>query len=262
MTFHFDAIGEFRSAARHPYEAARQAVLSRGEGGVVELFEGRDLELGLRDLEGFSRIWLLYVFHHNPSWKPVVRPPRGSRKVGVFASRAPYRPNPIGLSCVELLSVRGRRIEVGPSDLLDGTPILDIKPYLPYADSFPDATLGWIEEDDADTWQVDIPDEIAVQLAWLESRGAGALTAFLEQQLSEAPLDHRRKRVRPLEHGTWEIAYRTWRAAFSVDEPARMLRIVALRSGYTAEELSAVEDPHADKALHRDFIQWRESSGA
>ena len=261
MTFQFDAIGIFRSAARHPYEAARQAVLSKGEGGAVELLEGRDFELGLRDLEGFSRIWLVYVFHHNAAWKPVVRPPRGSRKVGVFASRAPYRPNPIGLSCVELFSVRGRRIEVGPSDLLDGTPILDIKPYLPYADSFPDATQGWIEESDADAWQVDIPADIGVQLAWLEARGAGALLAFFEQQLSEAPLDHRRKRVRRLEGGVWEIAYRTWRAEFSVDEAARILRIVALRSGYTAEERSALEDPHGDKALHRDFIRWRESSG-
>lgn len=101
----------------------------------------------LRGIEGFSHLWLIWVFDRaaRPDWSPTVRPPRlgGNRRVGVFATRSPFRPNPVGLSSVELERVEGDVLHVRGADLADGTPILDIKPYLPYTDAHPDALGGF-----------------------------------------------------------------------------------------------------------------------
>ena len=102
-----------------------------------------------RDLAGFERIWLLFVFHRSEGWKAEVKPPRGGGKRSVLATRSPHRPNAIGLSAVELLSIDAHALRVRGMDLLDGTPILDIKPYVPYADAFPGARAGWIDAIDA-----------------------------------------------------------------------------------------------------------------
>lgn len=99
-----------------------------------------------KDLASFDRIWLVSWMHLNgPRHKPLVRPPRGGPKRGVLATRAPHRPNPIALSCVELLRVEGRVLDVRGLDLIDGTPILDIKPYIAEFDAFPDASRGWLD---------------------------------------------------------------------------------------------------------------------
>lgn len=108
----------------------------------------------LREIEGFSHLWLLFDFSlaHRNAWSPTVRPPRlgGNTRVGVFASRSPFRPNPIGLSCVRLVRVEKREKDgcvliVSGADLLDGTPIFDIKPYLPFADCIEDAAGGYAD---------------------------------------------------------------------------------------------------------------------
>ncbi len=105
------------------------------------------LSLAIRDLEHFSHIWIIYWLHLNQGWNPLVRPPgRGAQKRGVLATRAPHRPNPIGLSAVRLLAIEQNRLTIDAGDLLDGTPVLDIKPYLPYADQIEDANSGWLEE--------------------------------------------------------------------------------------------------------------------
>lgn len=120
----------------------------------------------LRGLEGFSYIWLLWVFSEaaREGWSPTVRPPRlgGNTRVGVFASRSPFRPNPIGLSLVRLEAVAqrpglGTVLEVSGADLMDGTPILDIKPYVPYADSRPDALGGFAQAAPEPRLAVDCP---------------------------------------------------------------------------------------------------------
>ena len=124
----------------------------------------------VRGLDRFSHIWLLWCFSENLGAAPhaTVRPPRlgGNERVGVFASRSPFRPNPIGLSCVELLSVEilpetGPVLTVCGADLLDGTPILDIKPYLRYADSVPEASGGYSEKYGDHLLDVQIPEQIA-----------------------------------------------------------------------------------------------------
>ncbi len=122
----------------------------------------------LRGLDGFSHIWLIWQFSEGvrDSWSPTVRPPRlgGNTRMGVFATRAPFRPNPIGLSCVRLERVElhtpdGPVLHVSGADLMDGTPIYDIKPYLPYADSHPEATEGFARPVRDAALTVDIPPE-------------------------------------------------------------------------------------------------------
>lgn len=123
----------------------------------------------LRGLEGFSHIWLIWQFSQavRDGWSPTVRPPRlgGNTRMGVFATRSPFRPNPIGLSSVKLLGVEhhpeyGHILRVAGADLMDGTPIFDIKPYLPYADSHPEASGGFAGHDGGKVLEVDFPPEL------------------------------------------------------------------------------------------------------
>lgn len=141
-------IGHFCCRQSEKYMAPKQPGMGLETGQII-LNPGSNYEQALEDLEGFSRIWVIFLFHRNSSWKPKVLTPRGGSKRGVFSTRSPHRPNPIGLSCVELLKIEGRSLYVNNNDLLDGTPILDIKPYLPYADAFPDSLTGWITEESA-----------------------------------------------------------------------------------------------------------------
>ena len=135
---------------------------------IVFTPEYRNAE-ALREIDGFSHLWLLFDFSlaHKEAWSATVRPPRlgGNKRVGVFASRSPYRPNPIGLSCVKLVKVEHTETEgavllVSGADLLDGTPIVDIKPYLPFADCIPDATAGYAGEHETDSVEVVFPQEL------------------------------------------------------------------------------------------------------
>jgi tRNA (adenine37-N6)-methyltransferase len=248
-----EPIGVFRCDEKYPYDAARQGQVAGGNRGRVELFSCRNFEQALRDLEGFSHLWLIFQFHANENWKPLVHPPRADRKVGVFASRAPYRPNAIGLSCVRLLSVDGLRVEVEAHDLLDGTPILDIKPYLPYADSFPEARCGWLDEIDSRVWNLTFSRLARRQLDWLQAHGVDCLEGFLRRQLSEQPFDARRKRLRLLGKDSWEIAYRTWRVAYRAWEEEERIMVDGVSTGYSKEELTHSDDPHEDKEVHRLF---------
>lgn len=116
----------------------------------IELFEDVVPEIALKDMMGFSRIWVLAWLHLNKHWNPTVTPPRGPKvKRGTLATRAPHRPNPIGLSAPELVSIEGNVITVRGIDLLNGTPIIDIKPYVTYCDAFPGAKSGYVDILDA-----------------------------------------------------------------------------------------------------------------
>lgn len=150
--FHFKAIGFVRSPFKDKFGIPRQPGLALSAKGVIKIDPAPDLKTALRSLEEFSHLWIVFVFHDHGGrkWKPSIRPPRlgGSRKVGVLASRSPHRPNPIGISAVRLErvdfdAVGGPELHVAGIDLLDGTPVLDIKPYIAYADSIPLANAGW-----------------------------------------------------------------------------------------------------------------------
>lgn len=142
------------------------------EGRIVfeEEYRNPDAVRGLKD---YSYIWLLWQFSENvrDTWSPTVRPPKlgGNTRMGVFATRSPFRPNPIGLSCVKLTSVSlcencGPVLYVRGADLMNGTPIYDIKPYLPYTDSHPEASAGFTDGLSEKTFQVRIPDELEKKL--------------------------------------------------------------------------------------------------
>ena len=138
-------IGRVRSPWPEKFGVPRQSGLTRDVEGQIEL--DRDLipTEALRGLEGVSHVWILSWFHQCTTWRPTVRPPRlgGAARLGVFATRAPHRPNPIGLSLVRLLAVEDRTLRVADLDLLDGTPVLDIKPHLPWAEQPADARCDW-----------------------------------------------------------------------------------------------------------------------
>lgn len=121
-----------------------QHIYAEGVEGVVEIFP--EFSEGISDLDGFERIWLIYLFDRASVPRLKVIPFRDTVLRGVFATRAPSRPNPIGLSAVRLIAVEGASIQVADVDMLDGTPLLDIKPYIPQADSFPGSRAGWFDE--------------------------------------------------------------------------------------------------------------------
>ncbi len=153
-TFTYTPIGVARSPYLRRIDAPHQATVVEGTEtgnasvGRVELDPALPVE-AFRDLEGFERIWLIYAFHLSEGWSARVRPPRRAGRRSVLATRAPHRPNAIGLSAVELLGIEGHTLHVRGLDLLDGTPILDLKPYVPYADAFPQSRAGWIDAVDA-----------------------------------------------------------------------------------------------------------------
>lgn len=135
-------IGVVRSPWKMRPEAPRQGAVDPTAQAVIVLRDG--MQNALADLAGFSHLWVLAWFHHSRGWNQQVVPPRDTAKRGVFATRSPDRPNAIGLTCACIVRVHGVRIWVRGHDLLDGTPVLDLKPYIPDYDSFPAATRGWL----------------------------------------------------------------------------------------------------------------------
>lgn len=166
----------------------------------------------LRGMEGYSHLWLIWLFSENAEaeWSPTVRPPRlgGNVRMGVFATRSPFRPNPIGLSCVELDHVEdgeeGPVIYVKGADLMDGTPILDIKPYVPYADSHPEASSGFAGDVFDHSMKVEIADEILERIP-VEKR-----EAVLEMLAQDPRPGYQRdqKRIYGMEYGDMSIRFR------------------------------------------------------
>ena len=179
----------------------------------------------VRGLEAFSHIWLIWVFSRSAreGWSPTVRPPRlgGNVRMGVFATRSPFRPNPIGLSCVRLLEVvpntpRGPVLRVAGADLLDGTPILDIKPYVPYADSHPEALGGFASVPKTASLAVEIPP------ALLEKIPAGKRAALLGvlAQDPRPPYQDDPERVYGMAFGGLEIRFQVREDKLTVCEVA------------------------------------------
>jgi tRNA-Thr(GGU) m(6)t(6)A37 methyltransferase TsaA len=152
--FHFNPIGIIRSCFTEKFGIPRQPRLAAAARATLEILPPYDRDEAFTGLEAFSHLWLVFVFHGIPQgrWRPTVRPPRlgGNQRIGVFATRSGFRPNPIGISNVALEGVRRHRgkfcLELSGIDLLDRTPVLDIKPYLPYTDSIAGAKGGFAAE--------------------------------------------------------------------------------------------------------------------
>ena len=153
QTWTFHAIGRIHSPLKEKFGLPRQSGLVPELRGRIEILPPYDRDEAFKELSGYSHIWVVSVFHLavREQWQPTVRPPRlgGNERVGVFASRAPYRPNPIGLSLCSLLGIEreaGRLyLHIGACDMVDGTPVLDIKPYLPGSDAVAHARAGFVD---------------------------------------------------------------------------------------------------------------------
>lgn len=151
--FVFNQIGIIRSPYKEKFAIPRQPGLIEDGGGELQLLPPYNQAESVRGLEAFSHIWVLFIFHQTMEggWRPTVRPPRlgGNARTGVFATRSTFRPNPVGMSLVELKGIRVKgdaiTLELGSLDLVDGTPVVDIKPYLPFAESHPQARAGFAQ---------------------------------------------------------------------------------------------------------------------
>ena len=151
------AIGTVKSCSRDKFGAPRQPGLSPSSTAQIVLDKQWQPESALQGLEGFSHLWVLFQFHHNKQtrYHAKVHPPRlGGKPIGVFATRSPHRPNSIGMSVVKIEKIENGIITVSGIDLVDGTPVLDIKPYLPEIESIPTAKSGWTSDKIAKSWVI------------------------------------------------------------------------------------------------------------
>jgi tRNA-Thr(GGU) m(6)t(6)A37 methyltransferase TsaA len=220
-----EPIARIRSAFRTKFGIPRQAGLVpelRAEVVFEPAYRNPD---ALRGLEEFSHLWLIWEFSEakRTTWSPTVRPPRlgGNARMGVFATRSPFRPNPIGLSCVRLEEIRtdpelGPVLTVCGADLMDGTPIFDIKPYLPYCDSHPEASAGFTGNRDMPTLRVDFPPALLAPIAEdLRPGLLGVLAGDPRPRYQDDP-----DRVYGMSFAGWEIRFRVADGTLTVVEAA------------------------------------------
>jgi hypothetical protein len=201
-----------------------------------------------------------------------VLPPRSaSGRKGVFATRSPHRPNPLGLSAVRLERIEGLTLFIRDVDLVDGTPVLDIKPYVPYTDAYPDSATGWLHDeeqavqrgragttppDPITAWAVHFDPLAAEQAAWIEARTGLPLRERITATLMLGPQPHAYRRIRR-DGAEYRLKVKEWRVRFSRDR--QDIRVLAVSSGYRPAEIGRsaghAEDP---LAVHRDFrAAWK-----
>lgn len=234
-------IGFIRTVMSSKFQAPHQPSDANALPGTIELLPHCNFEHALQDLEGFEYIWLLWHAHKNKSWRPKVLPPRGeAKRRGVFATRSPHRPNAIGLTAVRLLRIEGRTLSIGECDLIDGTPILDIKPYIPIIDSFPNAKAGWTDELEMDLSQsskytIEISGEAKEQLGWLKTEWNIDFLSRAASLLERDPRPHRSRRITTISSNLSRIGCGPWRLIFSVSDT--IVRIHAVAPGYPSESL-------------------------
>ena len=220
-----EPIARIRSAFRTKFGIPRQAGLVpelRAEVVFEPAYRNPD---ALRGLEDFSHLWLIWEFSEakRTTWSPTVRPPRlgGNARMGGFATRSPFRPNPTGLSCVRLEEIRtdpelGPVLTVFGADLMDGTPIFDIKPYLPYCDSHPEASAGFTGNRDMPTLRVDFPPALLAPIAEdLRPGLLGVLAGDPRPRYQDDP-----DRVYGMSFAGWEIRFRVADGTLTVVEAA------------------------------------------
>lgn len=194
--FTLSPIGVIESDYPDKFGIPRQPGLAPAARASLVLAPPYDDPLAVRGLEAFSHLWLTFVFHESPTrWTPLVRPPRlgGNAKVGVFASRSTHRPNRLGLSLVELVGIdtrRGVRLTLAGADLVSGTPVLDIKPYLPWAESHPEARAGFAPEAPP---QLPVAFSDAAHAALAERPDGDSLRELIIQVLAQDPRPAYRK---------------------------------------------------------------------
>lgn len=244
-------IGVVRSPFLERVDAPRQPSAAPHVEGRVELYPGRGFEDAIQDLDTWDHLWLVFWFDRNDDgYRPKVLPPRSAIKRGVLATRSPYRPNPIGLSAVRLVRIEGLTLHIRGLDLLDGTPVLDIKPYVAYTDAIPDASSGWLEspDDPREVYQVDYEPKAVEQLDYLRMAHAIDLKPRIDASLALGPAPHAYRRIRRRGELS-ELAVKEWRAIFRVD--GHRMQVLHIESGYKRKDTPTPEAHRAFRALYR-----------
>jgi tRNA (adenine37-N6)-methyltransferase len=252
MKLTLEPIGVVHSPFTERRQAPRQSAAAQDVRGTIELLPGKGFEHALQDIEMWSHLWVIFWFHLNQDWKPKVLPPRSTRRRGLFATRSPHRPNPIGLSAVKLEGVSGLTLEVSALDILEGTPVLDIKPYVPYADALSGAGNGWLEDDDPrKPYSVEFSERASAQTEFLAERFGVDLVPDIVQVLELGPEQHPYRRIKK-DGDSLVLAVKDWRARFEVLEERRII-VVELFSGYRPRELALGSEPYLE--AHRAFSE-------
>ena len=229
-------IGFIRTQKQVKFHARHQPVESVPECNVLELLPGCRYEEALQDLAGFTRVWLVWWFHRNTEWRPKVLPPRGpSKRRGVFATRSPHRPNPLGLTPVQLIRVEGCKLILGACDLVDGTPVFDIKPYIPAYDIFPGESAGWIDEVEKTlveppAFTVKYSRLAETQAEWLNANWQIDFRPRMNELLTRDPGLHRSRRITRRSAGVFVIGCGAWRAVFTVEK--KLVTVQEIEAGY------------------------------
>lgn len=222
--FQFAQIGVIRSPYKEKFAVPRQPGLVKNGGGELHLLPPYNQADAVRGLENFSHLWILFVFHQTMEggWRPTVRPPRlgGNARMGVFATRSTFRPNPIGMSLVELKGIRCQKehvvLELGSLDLVDGTPVVDIKPYLPFAEALPEASASYAQQAPQAEVAVSFTPETEARLLELEKRYP-RLKVFISEVLAQDPRPAYRKEEAPGKtYAVWLLDFNVrWRVISS-----------------------------------------------
>ena len=260
-------IGVARTPFTQKSAVPRQPPLAADVEGTLELTPSAQMADALADLAGFSHVWVIFWFHEAEGWRPKVLPPRSTEKRGVLATRSPHRPNPLGLSVLKLVRIEGTTLHVRGVDMLDGTPVLDVKPYVPYADVV-QASSGWLDGpagvssaanggvavlDPGPSFEVGWSALAQEELAFLGAHGP-RLRDDAERVLGAGPAPHPYRRIRR-DGDRLRLSVRDFRVYFTLD--GRRVQIDELSTGYRA---SALADPHSVPSadipleLHRAFV--------
>jgi tRNA-Thr(GGU) m(6)t(6)A37 methyltransferase TsaA len=228
----------------------------------IELLPGCNFEHALEELARWELIWVIFWFHLNSGWRPKVLPPRStSGRKGVFSTRSPHRPNPIGMSVVRLERVDGLILHIRGADMLDGTPVFDLKPYVAYTDAHPDAGSGWLEDaadprkrgqpaDPVPNYLVQFEPLAAEQAAWIEAHTGLAIRDRIQSTLALGPAPHPYRRIRRLDD-CMQLSVKEWRARFTVVD--RAVQVIEIYSGFRASQLAAGGND-GPRVVHRKFV--------
>lgn len=216
-TFSFEKIGVICSPYKEKFAVPRQPGLVKDGGGELHLIAPYNQPEAVRGLEGFSHLWLLFIFHHTMEggWRPTVGPPRlgGNARMGVFATRSTFRPNPVGMSLVELQGINCHKdqviLQLGGLDLIDGTPVVDIKPYLPFVEAIPNARAGYAQHAPDASMPVFFTAEVSAKIRILDKRYP-QLARFIRDVLAQDPRPAYRK------NDASKQSYAVWLLDFNV----------------------------------------------
>lgn len=225
-TLNLKIIARIYNDYTHKFGIPRQSGLVPQTLSTIIFEKDYRVDDALRDIEGYSHLWLLWHFSQNrkKEWSPCVRPPRlgGNKRTGVFATRSPFRPNPIGLSCVKLIKKEktsdGTILIVSGADMLSGTPIFDIKPYIKYTDCHIDAVSGFADEHKDYKLKVDFPLEL---LEIIQSDKQQAIISILENDPRPA-YQNDKNRVYGLRYGEYEIKFTVETSVLTVSSVAKI----------------------------------------